>query len=119
MSVTVDNSGGFIELVGYEFSHGSGYSFSLDRTTGASASGYSSNPYSGSVDASAPVLLVSAVTTTGGVTAWGSGFNNRVITSPDGDLLQDEIVAGKSGPLSDGATLGGDAYWVSQLVSFN
>jgi len=35
VSVTVDNSGGFIELVGYEFSHGSGYSFSLDRTTGA------------------------------------------------------------------------------------
>ena len=85
----------------------------------SSASGYSSHPSSGSVNSSAPALLVSAVTTAGGVSASGPGFNNRVITSPDGDLLQDKLVTGKTGPLSDGATLGAGDYWVSQLVSFN
>jgi hypothetical protein len=55
----------------------------------------------------------------GGVSASGPKFNNRVITSPDGDLFQDKIVTGKTGPLSDGATLGAGDYWVSQLVSFN
>jgi len=84
----------------------------------SSASGSSINPSSGSVNSSAPALLVSAVTTTGEVTVSGLGFNNRVITSPDGDLLQDEILTGKTGTLSDGATLGGTDYWVSQLVSF-
>jgi hypothetical protein len=85
----------------------------------SSASGSSINPSSGSVNSSVAALLVSAVTTTGGATASGPGFNNRVITSPDGDLLQDEIVTGKNGLLSDRATLGGTDYWVSQLVSFN
>jgi endo-1,4-beta-xylanase len=85
----------------------------------SSAFGSSAKPSSGSVNPSQPVLLVSAVTTAGEVSGSDAGFNNRAITFPDGDLLQDGVVTGQTGPFVDGATLGSDSYWVSQLVSFN
>src|SRR5262249_14496035 len=54
------------------------------------------------------------------VSASGPGFNNGVIASPDGDLLQNEIATEKPDRLSDGATLGSIDYWsLSWLASTN
>jgi hypothetical protein len=64
----------------------------------------------------APDLLVAANLVQGLTTAPGSGFTARVITSPDGDLLEDRIVAA-AGSYIGTAEITGDA-WIMQTVAF-
>jgi chitodextrinase len=49
-------------------------------------------------------------------TGAGAGFTNRVITSPDGDILEDRIVTG-AGTYTATAPTSGNA-WVMQMVAF-
>ena len=71
---------------------------------------------SGSVTtANANDLLFGASYVSTRVTAAGAGFTNRVITSPDGDIAEDEIVTA-AGTYSATATLT-SGNWVMQVVA--
>jgi hypothetical protein len=86
----------------------------LDQT--ASAVGSSSSASSGNVTTStAKELLVAAGTTTGAFVSAGTGFTARVITTPDADIAQDQIVSA-TGTYS--ATANQSGTWVMQVVSF-
>jgi chitodextrinase len=50
-------------------------------------------------------------------TAPGSGFANRMITSPDGDIAEDRLVAA-TGSYSASATLSSPGAWIMQMVAF-
>jgi chitodextrinase len=88
----------------------------LDTKVGAS--GNSANSNSGSVATSnASDLLVGAnivATTTSGA---GSGFTSRVITSPDGDIVEDQVVTA-TGSYSAGAPMDSAGPWIMQMVAF-
>ena len=84
---------------------------------GASASGNGTNATTGSVNApAASELLFAAGMTSGVFTGPGSGFTSRVITSPDGDIVEDAI-ATSAGSYSSSAPLSGGT-WLLQLAAF-
>jgi hypothetical protein len=62
-------------------------------------------------------LLVGADTVLTLTTAAGTGYSNRIITYPDGDLLEDRVVSA-TGSYHATATLSGGGGWVMQLVAF-
>ncbi|HEY2434211.1 MAG TPA: LamG-like jellyroll fold domain-containing protein [Vicinamibacterales bacterium] len=87
----------------------------LDAVAAATGSTTPSN--SGTLTTrSSSELLVGANLVAQGTTAAGSGFTNRVVTNPDGDILEDRIVT-TVGTYSAAATLTGGA-WVMQLAAF-
>jgi chitodextrinase len=83
----------------------------------AAASGDSALANSGSVvTANATDLIVGANMVSSLTTGAGTGFTARVITSPDGDILEDRIVSATgsynaTAPLPSGS-------WIMQLVAF-
>lgn len=84
---------------------------------GTSASGNSVNASTGSVSAPAASELLFAAGMTGVMfDSAGPGFTSRVITSPDGDIVQDEITPA-AGSYSASAPLSGGT-WLLQLVAF-
>jgi hypothetical protein len=86
--------------------------------TTVAAVGSSANTNSGSLTtANAADLLFAAnivSTTTSGA---GSNFTTRVITSPDGDIVEDRVVTA-TGSYSATAPLTSSGIWVMQLVAF-
>ena len=88
----------------------------LHATAAGSGSGTTSS--SGSLKTSAPnVLLVAGNLVRTFTSGPGSGFTNRMITSPDGDIAQDRVVS-TAGTYSATARLTSSGYWVMQLVAF-
>jgi chitodextrinase len=84
---------------------------------GTSASGSGGNASTSSVSAPAASELLFAAGMTGAVfTGPGAGFTSRVITSPDGDIVEDEI-ATSAGSYSSSAPLSGGT-WLLQLAAF-
>jgi len=87
----------------------------LDGAVGASGSTTTSD--SGALGTTtANDLLVGANLVTAHTTAPGAGYTSRVITSPDGDIFEDQVVTTigayhATAPLSGGS-------WVMQLVAF-
>jgi Protein of unknown function (DUF4038)/Putative collagen-binding domain of a collagenase len=84
---------------------------------GASATGNSSSASSGPamLTASNELLFGAGITATS-FTAAGPGFANRVITTPDGDIVEDQLVT-SPGPYSATAPLNSGA-WVMQVAAF-
>jgi glucose/arabinose dehydrogenase/chitodextrinase len=81
----------------------------------ASASGSAATANSGNVTTTKPkALLLGAGTTTGGF-AVGNGYTLRVITQPDGDILEDRTVTA-TGAYNATAPVSGS--WVMQVVAF-
>ena len=62
-------------------------------------------------------LLFAAGMTSGTFTSAGTGFTSRVITSPDGDIVEDAVAA-TPGSHASTATLGGGT-WLLQLAAFS
>ncbi|HXM28117.1 MAG TPA: hypothetical protein VN957_18985, partial [Chthoniobacterales bacterium] len=87
----------------------------LDTTNGASGGGSTSS--TGAITTtSASELLVAANMVTNNTNGAGSGFTRRIITSPDGDLVEDKIVTAigsysATAPLNSGG-------WVMQIATF-
>ncbi|HEY2467587.1 MAG TPA: IPT/TIG domain-containing protein [Terracidiphilus sp.] len=50
-------------------------------------------------------------------TSPGSGFTERILTSPDGDIAEDQMVT-STGSYSATATLSASGWWVMQMVAF-
>jgi hypothetical protein len=87
----------------------------VDAVAAASGSGTTANSGVANVT-HAPALLFAANTVTSYTQGAGSGFTLRLITSPDGDVIQDRMVTtagayNATAPMSSGA-------WVMQLVAF-
>jgi len=87
----------------------------LDVATGASGTGTTSN--SGPVTTTnANALLIAANVVQTVTTSAGAGFTSRMITSPNGSLLEDRIVT-TTGTYSATASTNGGA-WVMQIAAF-
>ena len=87
----------------------------VDVVAGASGSSTSSN--SGAVTTTnANDLIVGANTIQTITSSAGSSFTKRVITTPDGDILEDRTVTA-TGSYSASATMA-SGWWVMQMVAF-
>src|ERR1700676_2039995 len=87
----------------------------LDVT--AAATGNSASTTSGAVlTKNASDLLVGANVVWTRTTGPGSGFTQRVITSPDGDIAQDRVVTA-TGSYSSTAPLADAGPWVMQMIA--
>jgi hypothetical protein len=87
----------------------------VEATAASQGSGTTSS--SGSLaTSSATALLVAANKVQTVTTAPGSGFTSRVITSPNGDILEDRVVTA-AGSYSGSAAVAGGA-WILQMVAF-
>jgi hypothetical protein len=114
VTVMFDQSAAFIDLRVTEYS---GISPTNSFDLGASSTGVGSSADSGPLSLSATnELLFGAGMTATTFTGSGLGFTTRVITSPDGDILEDAI-ANTLGPLSATASLSSGA-WLMQLAAF-
>ena len=83
---------------------------------GSSGSGTTTN--SGALTTTVPnVLLVAANVVGGATTGPGSGFTSRMITNPDGDIVEDRVVT-TAGNYSGTAPQKPSGYWVMQMVAF-
>src|SRR5262249_52631908 len=84
----------------------------------AANSGNSSTSGSGSVTTTNPTdLLFGANTVVTTTTGPGSGFTSRLLTSPDGDIAEDQMVAA-TGSFSAAAPLSSAGAWIMQMVAF-
>jgi hypothetical protein len=84
----------------------------------AASSGNSATSSSGSVTTTnAKDLLVAGNVVQTQTTAAGSGFTSRMITNPDGNIAEDQIVS-VVGSYSASAPLSASGAWVMQLVAF-
>ncbi len=88
----------------------------LDVT--AAATGSSSTANSGSATTTAAnELIFGANTVFTGATGPGTGFTSRIITSPDSDIAEDQIVT-TTGSYSASAPLSSAGPWVMQMAMF-
>ena len=82
----------------------------------ATATGNGGTDNSGSVTTTnATDLLFGANLVTGFTGGPGSGFTNRLLTAPDGDVAEDQMVAATG---SYNATAPGTGQWIMQMVAF-
>jgi hypothetical protein len=88
----------------------------LDAT--AAATGNNTNSDSGPATITSPTeLLVGANLVQTGTVTPGAGFNTRMITDPDSDILEDAVVTAM-GSYRATATLNPSGQWVMQMVTF-
>src|SRR5262249_24494140 len=88
----------------------------LDVAKGASGTTAAANS-GAATTTNANDLIVGADTVFTGNLSPGAGFTTRVITNPDGDLVEDQIVT-TAGSYSATATLSGSGPWVMQMAAF-
>ena len=87
----------------------------LDVTAGAGGS--SSSPSSGSATTTkAREILVGAGTTSGIFNGPGSGYTSRIVTQPDGDILEDRFVTTTGSYSATAAS--SNSSWVMQMAAF-
>jgi phosphodiesterase/alkaline phosphatase D-like protein len=84
----------------------------------AAATGSSASSDSGAVaTTNANDLLIGANIVQKHTTAAGASYTSRVITSPDGDILEDRIVTA-TGSYSASASISSTGWWIMQMVAF-
>ncbi len=84
---------------------------------GAGASGSSTTATSPAINTSTSGELLVGADLTVQFTYVGSGFTSRLLTVPDGDILEDRI-AGAAGSYSAGATIAPAGAWIMQIAAF-
>lgn len=90
----------------------------LDTGTNASASGAGTTASVGPITTSIANELVLAAGMVGtSFSGPGTGYTSRVITSPNGDIVEDDIVS-SAGSYSATAPLSSTAGWMLQMVAF-
>ncbi|HEV2115230.1 MAG TPA: IPT/TIG domain-containing protein, partial [Terriglobales bacterium] len=87
-----------------------------DMAVGSTGSGATSSSGPATTTAANELLFAANMVYTGTKGA-GSGFTARVITSPDGDLVEDEVV-GATGTYTATAPLTSSGNWVMQMATF-
>jgi hypothetical protein len=88
----------------------------LDVTAGASGNSATSSSGAATTKA-ANELIFGANTVATSTSAAGSGFTSRVITTPDGDIAEDEAVT-TAGSKTATAKLNSSGPWVMQMATF-
>ena len=83
----------------------------------AASSGSSSTSGSGSVTTTNPTDLIFGANLVQTLTSGpGTGFTQRLMTSPDGDIAQDQMVTAKASYSSTAPLKSGQ--WIMQMVAF-
>ena len=83
----------------------------------AAAVGSNATPNSGAATTTAAnELIVGADLTTGATVAAGSGFTSRMITVPDADIAEDQVVASTGSYAATASAPGGP--WLMQMATF-
>ena len=114
VAVTFDQAAVFVDLRITEYA---GLRAAGAFDVGASASGNGSTASTPSITTTSSSDLLFAAGMTGAVfTAAGTGFTSRVITAPDGDIVEDGI-ASSPGSHSATAPLSGGT-WLLQVAAF-
>jgi chitodextrinase len=114
VTVVFDQAATFVDLRITEYA---GLRPSTPFDAGRSATGVGTLADTGAITTAGPSELVFAAGMTGAVfTAPGSGFTSRVITSPDGDIVED-AVAVAAGSHGATATLS-SGMWLLQVATF-
>src|SRR4029079_2205130 len=81
-------------------------------------SGTNASSSSGALTTTGPkALLVAGNDVATGTSAAGSGFTSRVITNPNGDIVEDRLAA-TAGSYTGTAPLFSSGTWVMQMVAF-
>lgn len=88
----------------------------LDTSVAAAADSASSNSNAVTTTNAADLLVGANIVATG-TSGPGSGYTNRVITNPDGDIVEDQVVS-TTGSYSATAPLSSSGPWVMQMVAF-
>jgi Galactose oxidase-like, Early set domain/Bacterial Ig domain/Fibronectin type III domain/Kelch motif len=88
----------------------------VDVNVSAAGNGTSTNSGSATTT-NATDLLVGANMVSTTTTSAGSGFTSRVITNPDGDIVEDRVVTA-AGSYSATAPMSPSGAWVMQMVAF-
>jgi len=115
VTATFNQAAAAVDLRALEYS-GADTLNPLDAT--ASATGSSSTASSGSAPTNAVnELVVAADMVDTANSGPGRGFTKRIITSPDGDLVEDEIVS-TAGTYGATAPLTSSGPWVMQMATF-
>ncbi len=115
VTVTFGSSADYADIRIAEYS-GIDTSNPLDATAQASGNGELSDSGWLTTTANNDLLVAANLVQTATVAA-GSGYTNRIITSPDGDILEDRIAAG-AGSYNGTAPLSPAGPWIAQLVAF-
>ena len=114
VTVTFSASASYPDLRIAEYS---GVATTTPLIAGSGASGTSTSASSGNVNVSSvPALLVGAGYTQTHFNGPGSGYTQRVITSPDGSILEDRIATTTGGYTATGTTNG--QGWVMSVAAF-
>jgi hypothetical protein len=115
VTVTFSGAAAYPDLRILEYS-GADPNTPVDVTSGSTGnSTTSTNAAVTTLNANDLLFAANIVQTT--TTAAGSGFTNRMITSPDGDIAEDRLVA-TTGSYSATATVGPAGPWIMQMVAF-
>jgi hypothetical protein len=88
----------------------------VDVAIGASGSSITSSS-GGIATTNANDLLVGANMVQTMTAGPGTAFTSRIITSPDGDILEDQVVT-SNGSYSASASLSSSGWWIMQMVAF-
>jgi chitodextrinase len=88
----------------------------LDVTVAATGKSSSSATSAAAVP-NAGDLIVGANIVVSMTTGPGTGFTERILTKPDGDIVEDQVVSA-AGSYSASAPLSASAAWIMQLVAF-
>jgi hypothetical protein len=113
VTVTFSAASAFPDLRIMEYS---GLDTTAPLNTAASLIGSATPGNSGILDTTVPTtLLVAAGTAQTSFSAPGSGYTQRILTSPNANIVEDRIVT-TTGPYSATATSSGN--WVTQMAAF-
>jgi len=83
----------------------------------AAGSGNSNSSSSGSATTTNPTDLIFGADTVVTISGTGTGFTRRILTSPDGDIAEDEMVT-SAGSYSATAPVVPSGRWIMQMVAF-
>jgi hypothetical protein len=113
VTVTFNQAAQYVDIRVLEYS-GLSTTSPLDKVAGATGAAATANSGSASTTA-ANELIVGAGITSGGFSAAGTGFTVRIITSPDADIAEDQIVSVQG---TYNATAPATGNWVMQMATF-
>ncbi len=114
VTVTFSGAAAFPDIRILEYS-GADPSNPVDVTAAATGSSTSSNSGTATTTTAADLIFGANMVATG-TTGPGSGFTNRLLTSPDGDIAEDRMVT-STGAYSAVAPLS-SGQWIMQMVAF-
>ena len=88
----------------------------LDVTAGAAGSSASANSGAATTTSGNELIFGAGMTVTH-YTGAGTGFTSRIITSPDGDIAEEQV-GSSAGSYSASAPLASSSNWVMQMATF-